>query len=720
MSAKDSHNMELLSLVIPHIKHFSSLNKNLVHETWINISKYYNLVYPAIKTVGSIGSTIDVTTELFYYEADKEHNPEKEIKFTSLHTQSWAVNLGQMGAYLSPIYFKKRFIGVFGVSITANKLDQIFKEMSLPFNTYAILLDEKNNILVSSDEERSSEDFEVTSFYENHLSAKRGEGSFSLEKIDEDLFNSDKHTVLSRSIKGTNYKVLFIAENKDIYGEVETQYAEMRQIYVFIAIGIALFYVIYFLIMFRSIKSLAIKISKPLKKMVKFSKSLGSVNSNTLDFSDIEELEALSTSFKKTNKRLIELINYDTTTGLFNHRKLREDLTNCKNPTLILFHLENFKKYYNLFGPEVGKKILLEMAKRIQNRAKEEGTLYRENKDTLALLVNLNQEKNTNYLKVLSEQIVQDISQKTMLIKGIDITLSIKVGATIGIIDDTIDILAQADIALSHALSSRSEFVSYFQVSNAKEIYKENILWSKHTKDALDDCRIVAFFQPIFSYKSNKVEKFEALVRMILDGQIISPFKFLDAAKSIGKLHDITRVMVNQVFIMSIKHPTIEFSINTSFEDFEGGKLLNFVKEKLKDYKISPNKIIFEILETDTFTDENFIVDTIKELKNLGFKIAIDDFGTGHSNFSHITLMDVDFIKIDGMFIKDLETNELNKKMVKTMVSFAKEIKAKTIAEFVHNEPVFDIANELGIDYAQGYYKSPPISEEEVLKLLKK
>jgi EAL domain-containing protein (putative c-di-GMP-specific phosphodiesterase class I) len=170
---------------------------------------------------------------------------------------------------------------------------------------------------------------------------------------------------------------------------------------------------------------------------------------------------------------------------------------------------------------------------------------------------------------------------------------------------------------------------------------------------------------------------------------------------------------------MAELYPEVEFSVNTSFDDFEKGKLLEVVKSKLLLNPINPSKIIFEILETDTFNDESSVMEIIKELKKLGFKIAIDDFGTGHSNFAHLTLMEVDYIKIDGMFIKDLETNELSRKMVSTIVTFSKQIGAKTIGEFVHNEAVFGLTQTLGVDYAQGYYKSAPISALEVAKLLR-
>ena len=145
---------------------------------------------------------------------------------------------------------------------------------------------------------------------------------------------------------------------------------------------------------------------------------------------------------------------------------------------------------------------------------------------------------------------------------------------------------------------------------------------------------------------------------------------------------------------------------------------MDFVKNKLKQTRLDSSKIIFELLETQTFANEDIVSEMITELKSLGFKIAIDDFGTGHSNFAHIATIEVDYIKIDGMFIKNLESDALSEKMVKTLVSFANSIGALTIAEFVHNEAVFEFVKSLGVDYAQGYYKSPPISPRELKEMM--
>ena len=140
-----------------------------------------------------------------------------------------------------------------------------------------------------------------------------------------------------------------------------------------------------------------------------------------------------------------------------------------------------------------------------------------------------------------------------------------------------------------------------------------------YNKSAADNLENINVYQPIYCYKTQKIEKFESLVRMELNGEIISPFRFLDAASSLGRLHEITMVMVDYVFDMALKYPEIEFSVNTSFADFEEARLCDYVSAKLKSMPIDTSKIIFELLETQTFSDSHVAVQMISVLQDLGF-----------------------------------------------------------------------------------------------------
>lgn len=716
LNSSDSKSLELLTLLAPHMKQMVDSNKDIFQGAWINISKDYSLSYPPINPVDELTPDLDVTQEAFYYGIDAKHNPTKGIKFIPLYQEEWAVALGQLGAYESPLYANDVFIGVLGASVSIINAANIFQHMKLPFNAYAMLVDEKNHLLLSSDETRSFRETHVQSFYDIYKKKLLGITSKPLSMVDAKMFTTEDKIIFEQPIKESTFKIIFCLNKEDIFGPVEALSHTANKIGYYIILTLTLFYTLYFLTMVRRVRKLALKISTPVSQILSLSSKLGQDEHLTLPSSDIQELELLVINLNTTHKELLQLINYDPTTGLFNHHKLRRDV--AQNNTLALYFLKinNLNQYNALYGPDVGNAILMLLVDYLL-KVKLDGTLYRENENTLAIRIDQTIARD---IEEIIQTLLNTLSKENFRYNDLDVHFILSAGLTLGTRDDGIDLLAQAHIALAQVpRNGAGTYIKYDDIYEITKAYEENMIWSKNVKEALNNNQIIAFFQPIYNYETKKIEKFESLVRLELEGKIISPFKFLPAATSIGKLHDITLAMLDHVFKMAELYPEIEFSVNTSFDDFEKGKLLEVVKSKLIVSPINPSKIIFEILETDTFSDENSVMEIIKELKKLGFKIAIDDFGTGHSNFAHLTLMDVDYIKIDGMFIKDLETNELSRKMVSTIVTFSRQIGAKTIAEFVHNEAVFDLTQSLGVNYAQGYYKSAPISMLEVAKLLR-
>jgi EAL domain-containing protein (putative c-di-GMP-specific phosphodiesterase class I) len=178
--------------------------------------------------------------------------------------------------------------------------------------------------------------------------------------------------------------------------------------------------------------------------------------------------------------------------------------------------------------------------------------------------------------------------------------------------------------------------------------------------------------------------------------------------------------MMEAVFTLANAYAEVAFSINTSFEDFEEANLLNDIDHMIKDFGVNTENIIIEILETGQYKDEDYAIDTINKLKQFGFKIAIDDFGTGNSNFGHLMLMKVDFIKIDGQFVKNIATDEQSQKITKTINEFAHMTGAESVAEFVCDESVYKKVCSLGVDYVQGYYicePKPALQIDEMLRI---
>jgi EAL domain-containing protein (putative c-di-GMP-specific phosphodiesterase class I) len=144
-----------------------------------------------------------------------------------------------------------------------------------------------------------------------------------------------------------------------------------------------------------------------------------------------------------------------------------------------------------------------------------------------------------------------------------------------------------------------------------------------------------------------------------------------------------------------------------SFVDIENNEMRNFLLHYLKNFENSAT-LTLEILESDSIEDFDLINDFIKKVKKYNVKIAIDDFGSGYSNFSRIIELNPDILKIDGSLIKNIDTDENKQKIVKSIIAFAKGLNIQTVAEYVENEAIFEVCKNMGIDYFQGYYFSPP------------
>ena len=166
------------------------------------------------------------------------------------------------------------------------------------------------------------------------------------------------------------------------------------------------------------------------------------------------------------------------------------------------------------------------------------------------------------------------------------------------------------------------------------------------------------------------------------------------------------RVLENSFKIL--EHISTKISINLSSLDIEKEETRDILYELLERYSSDTSRIVFELLEDESVKDFAVIKRFIQKVKKLGVMIAIDDFGAGYSNFERLTKLDIDFIKIDGSLIKNIDKNEEAKIIVETIVTFAKKLGIATIAEYVHSRQILECVKELGIDFAQGFYIGKP------------
>ena len=431
------------------------------------------------------------------------------------------------------------------------------------------------------------------------------------------------------------------------------------------------------------------------------------------------------TKLENHAKELEHLSITDHLTNLGNRKKLLVDISENAKEDVALFILDikNFKQINNFFGHIKADNFLIKFSKKLEDfreQQKYKALTYRLQANSFAILFSFKNKKiRDEEIKDIRNSLLDFFKDSNILIEDIDVDFDMRVSLATkcdcgGKKSISAELLNNAEIALLVAKQQNINYLSFDKISYILDEYKENFQWAKKLKNIFahkSDAKMVAYFQPIYNLHTKKIEKFESLVRIEEKENVISPFKFLDIARSINLLPDITKEMLKQS-LQKFQGTKMEFSINISYQDLREKNLVDYFLKTLKEYNFPTSRVVIEILE-----DENMyeFVDVIADFKKEGFKIAIDDFGTGYSNFQKLQKLNADFLKIDGSLVKNIANNPKDLSIVTTICAYAKTIGVKTIAEFVADQDIFDLVKQSGVDYAQGYFIGAPNPNTKVV-----
>lgn len=412
--------------------------------------------------------------------------------------------------------------------------------------------------------------------------------------------------------------------------------------------------------------------------------------------SDEEELS-------NCKKELLRRFFLDSLTNLPNLYKLRKDLSNNEEAGLIIVAVDNFATINNFYGYVVGDYLIEYIAHRLKEIFSRH-TLYRHMGTEFAIVL----EKNLPFydLKEYLTEIYSKINNMQVKYQTheifVDFTLS-SCGSS-----NHENAFSKASMALRYAKEQQLPFWIYEDRMKFENEYQKNLQTSAVIREAIDESRIIPYFQPIIDNKTSKIVKYECLARLLdKNGGVISPLIFIPIAKKIKVYSFITKTIITKSF-KKFENNDKHFSINLSIEDIQNGEIFKFILNILKENPNIANRVTFELLESESINDFEKVNRFIKESKRYGASIAIDDFGSGYSNFSYLTQIDVDFIKIDGSLIRNIDTDKNALLVVETIVDFSKKLGIKTIAEYVHSSTILDKVKELQIDYSQGFYIDEP------------
>lgn len=408
-------------------------------------------------------------------------------------------------------------------------------------------------------------------------------------------------------------------------------------------------------------------------------------------------------------------ITTDQLTGLRTSIILRQDLEQYPNHVIAVLNLSNFKEINSFYGVKLADDILYSVAQVLKSYFKNENyLLYRIHGDDFAILWTNCTDRSVFIQKL--EGFLDYLGKKEILI---DNYTYLNISATIGVAfsyESARYSMVNAIMALHHAKEYKNPIVVYNRNLPILNVFKNNIQYTEIVYQALKNKDVIPYFQKIYGIQSDtnaedKV-KFEALMRIKdKDGHIILPGLFLEVSKRSSSYSKLSRLMIESAFMQLALHKDCVFSVNLALEDMNSPDFLMWFMERIAYYKVE-GRVVAEITEQESVEGFESVNHFIARIKEIGVKIALDDFGSGYSNFSILMKLQIDYLKIDGSLIKNIDKDKNAQIIVKTIVQFAKDLGIKTIAEFVCSKEIYAVVKDMGIDYAQGYFVGKP--EEQV------
>lgn len=428
-----------------------------------------------------------------------------------------------------------------------------------------------------------------------------------------------------------------------------------------------------------------------------------------------------------SEERINYLANHDELTGLVNRTRfieLLDDWIYCAATggdigAFYLLDMDDFKFLNDTYGHGAGDEFLRRASSILSSavgrirpeKISKEPILGRLSGDEFAVFV-----PGVAVREALSvaETLRKDIEDFKFQEAPIAITVSIGIVLFPGHGKDAKELFTRADAAMYRAKElGRNRFHLFIPEDQDLEKMHSRVAWKERILKSLRENRFEPWFQPILDLSTNSVHHYESLARLKgEDGSIMLPGAFIDIAERFGLIGSIDRMIIEKSMLMQARlrkeGKYISFGMNLSGKDLGDDDLLSFLKAKMIETGADPDKLVFEITETAAIGDLDRAIKFIKALKTIGCHFALDDFGVGFTSFTYLREMQVDYIKIDGAFIRKLNVSPNDQVFVKAITDVAKGLKIKSIAEFVENKETLELLKTFGVDYAQGYLIGKP------------
>ena len=444
-----------------------------------------------------------------------------------------------------------------------------------------------------------------------------------------------------------------------------------------------------------------------------------------------EPVEVIGTWMDITDRKALkERLDYessrDALTGLINNAAFEQHLlrilddkgNSTMHYVLCFIDLDLFKIITNTYGTVAGDELLRQISKILRKTFNQNDILARMCGDKFAVLL---KHYTLNQADKVLETVQEAIHEFRFSWKGMKHAIT----ASIGVVPvnrhslSLSNMLGMADTACNIAKEAGRDRIHVFTDGEFLQ-RQDQMLWVERINRALEEDRFYLYYQPIISlHEDIKERHFELLVRMKdKNEKLVPPDQFLRAAERFNLASKIDRWVIQTTFSWLEAYSELLdedycWGINLSGQSMADQALIQFVFEDMKRKQIPPHKIYFEITETTAITHIENAIRFINTLKKYKCKFALDDFGSGLSSFAYLKDLNVDYLKIDGSFVKNMLEDEVNLVITTAMNNVAHALGKKTIAEFVESDAIKAKLKEIGVDFAQGYgiCKPRPLSE---------
>jgi diguanylate cyclase (GGDEF)-like protein/PAS domain S-box-containing protein len=417
--------------------------------------------------------------------------------------------------------------------------------------------------------------------------------------------------------------------------------------------------------------------------------------------------------------------SHDSLTGLINRGEFERRLSLAlksaaqlgRHHAVMYLDLDQFKVVNDTCGHAAGDQLMRQVSAVLQRRLREGDTLARLGGDEFGVLLE-------NCAPDNALRIAEGLRQTVMECHFAWESRSFNIGVSIGLVNvedgmfTLTDVLSSADSACYMAKEKGRNRVQVYHAEDSELTMRQGEMeWIGRLQKALEEDRFVLYSQDIAALDlARKTEDHcEILIRMLDEhGELVPPMVFIPAAERYNLMPSIDRWVIRNAFAIIAREQAGKdvasgvFSINISGASIGDERFLEYVREQFGLFAVAPQSICFEITETAAIARLDKATHFINQLKTLGCLFSLDDFGAGMSSFAYLKHLPVDFLKIDGGFVKDMADDPIDRAMVEAINSIGHVMGKQTIAEFVDGERVIRLLRDMGVDFAQGYGVAKP------------